>query len=290
MFRHVEMLQNMGIDACVFSPHGIPAWLPSTAPLFEGRNPALDPSHLMVFPETLTGSLGEAARTSTPAAKTLLCQNQYFIFSETIPRYTLSDLGFIKLITVGEVARSFLERTLAPARFDVVPVWVNRGTFCPRDKSMRIAVFPRKLPKQYALIRQIFVLKYPRLANIPWDLIEGKSELEAAEILGRAAVFLSMCDLECAPLTPLEAMACGCIVVGFHGYGGLEYADATNGVWMRPDYLEETADALAQAVIAIEQNDVDTQRLRAGALETAQRFNADVTSAALRRTFGPLLT
>ena len=38
MFRHVEMLRAMGIDACVFSPQGLPIWMSSSAPLFEGKD------------------------------------------------------------------------------------------------------------------------------------------------------------------------------------------------------------------------------------------------------------
>jgi hypothetical protein len=288
MFRHVEMLEAMGFDASVFSPNGCPLWMTSKARLFTGVNPAVDSDNLMVFPEILTGDLGKAARTRTPAAKALLCQNQYFIFSETIPSHTFIDMGFIKLMTVGEVAKGFLERVLAPVRFDVVPVWVDESVFFPREKSLRIAVFPRKLPKHYALIRQIFVLKYPRLSQIPWDLIDAKSESETAEILGRALIFLSMCDRECAPLTPLEAMASGCMVVGFHGYGGLEYATAANGTWLRPDYLEETADALAQAIFGIEQNDQRGQDMLAAGTATAKRFNRTATEAALRSAYGPV--
>jgi hypothetical protein len=289
MFRHVEMLEALGFDACVFAPGGRPEWMTSKASLFARANPAIDADNLMVFPEILTGDLGKAARTPTPAAKALLCQNQYFIFSETIPSHSLASLGFIKLLTVGQTAKRFLERMLPPATFEVVPVWVDDDMFFPREKSLRIAVFPRKLPKHYALIRQIFVLKYPRLSQIPWDLIDSKSESETADILGRAAVFLSMCDRECVPLTPLEAMACGCVVVGFHGYGGLEYATDANGVWLRPDYLEETADALAQAVLGFAQNDQRSRDMRAAAAATAKRFNRAATEAALRSAYGPML-
>lgn|SRR5262249_53807656 len=31
-------------------------------------------------------------------------------------------------------------------------------------------------------------------------------------------------------LTPIEGMAAGCLVAGYHGYGGLEYATAQNGL------------------------------------------------------------
>jgi glycosyltransferase involved in cell wall biosynthesis len=288
MFRHVEMLETMGFDASIFAPNGHPSWMRSGARLFQGKNPALDPANLMVFPETLMGSLGEAARTPTPAAKSLLCQNQYHIFSETIPTHRFDELGFVKLMTVSDQAKRFLERVLPPAIFDVIPVWVDERIFFPRAASMRIAVIPRKLPKHYALIRQVFVLKYPQLSQVPWDLIDAKSESETADIMGNATVFLSLCDRECAPLTPLEAMASGCVVVGFHGYGGLEYATQANGIWLRPDFLEETADALAQAVIGIEQNAPPYQAMRAAGLATAKQFNRERTKAALGRSFGPI--
>jgi glycosyltransferase involved in cell wall biosynthesis len=288
MHRHVEMLQGMGFDASIFSPQGYPRWMNSLAKLFAGTDPAKDPDNLLVFPETLMGPLGEAARTPTPAAKALLCQNQYNAFSETIPRHTFAELGFVKLLTVGELAKGFLERILAPAQFEVVPVWVDHGIFLPRGKSMRIAVMPRKLPKHYALIRQIFVLKYPQYSGVPWDLIDSASEQETAQILGRAAVFLSMCDRECVPLTPLEAMAAECVVVGFHGYGGLEYATDANGLWLRPDYLEETADALAQAVAGIETDAPSSRSMRTAGAATARLFNRARTETALRAAFDPL--
>ena len=288
MFRHVEMLCRLGFDACVYSPDGRPPWLDCEAPLFKGANPAADPANVMVFPEILNGELGLAARTPTPAAKVLLCQNQYYIFNETIPKHSFAQMSFVKLLTVGEVARGFLERVLAPARFEVVPVWIDRRIFHPGTKSTRIAVFPRKLPKHYSLIRSIFTAKYPRFGGVPWDVIAGKSEQESADILGRASVLLSLCDRECVPLTPLEAMASQCAVVGYHGYGGLEYATDRNGIWLRPDYLEETADALAAALAGFERNEPrHLDLLRAGA-ETAQRFDQSATEEALGRVFGAL--
>src|SRR5882672_2072883 len=51
---------------------------------------------------------------------------------------------------------------------------------------------------------------------------------------------------------PLEAMASGCIVVGFHGYGGLEYATPENGFWFPSDHLEEVVDALARVIADLE--------------------------------------
>ena len=56
-----------------------------------------------------------------------------------------------------------------------------------------------------------------------------------AAAMGEAGVFLSLGRLESLGLTPLEAMACGCIVAGFTGIGGQEYASPANGFWAAED-------------------------------------------------------
>jgi hypothetical protein len=286
MYRHVEMLTSMGFEAAVFSPDGYPVWMPSTAKLCSDANLLNDKNCILVYPEILSGDLGKNARRPIPGVKVLLCQNQYHMtFNETLPKHNLGDLGFAKLITVGSVAKRFLERIFTPAEFDVVPVWVDEAVFYPREKSMRIAVIPRKMPRVYNLIRTIFSLKYPRLKNVPWDVIVAKPEADTAETFGRASVFLSLCNRECVPLTPLEAMASGCIVVGFHGYGGLEYATEANGIWLRPDFLEEAADALARAVLGIEQGEKRFQEMRRSGFDTARRYSQAATASALRHTF-----
>jgi hypothetical protein len=284
-FRHVELLRAMGMEACVYSPKGIPAWFEADEALVSTQNPLWDGDNLVVFPEVLTGPIAQAARSATPAGKALLVQNQYFAFSELIPRFTYRQLGFVQLMTVSEIARGFLERVFAPATFKVLPVWVDDSVFVAREKELRIAVVPRKLQWHYELIRQIFAAKFPKLRHIPWDVIVDKPEAEVAATLGRAAVFLSLSYMESVGLVPLEAMASGCVVIGFHGYGGLEYATEANGVWTRPDCVEETADALAQAVMGIERGESRWRDMRSAGEATARRFNRNALSEALRTTF-----
>src|SRR5262245_18779727 len=260
-FRHVELLCGMGIEASVFAPDGRPTWFSSKATLNDKAaltdivDLLSDKTNLVVFPEALRGALAQPARLAAPAAKALLCQNQYYAFNELISRLTFQKLCFVKLMTGSDVAKGFLERVFAPATFEVLPAWVDQTMFFPREKQLRIAVMPSKLPAHYELIRSIFLAKFPRLRHIPWDVIVDKSEAEVAERLGHATILLSLNNMESVGLVPLEAMASGCVVVGFHGYGGLEYATEANGMWTRPDYLEETADALAGVLTGIERGE-----------------------------------
>ena len=46
--------------------------------------------------------------------------------------------------------------------------------------------------------------------------IHGQPERQVAAVLGEALVFLSFGHPEGCPLPPLEAMACGCVVVGYY--------------------------------------------------------------------------
>jgi hypothetical protein len=288
MFGHVAMLRDLGYDACVFSPAGRPVWFSTDEPLFSGPDLLTNPDHLLVFPELLNGKLGEWALAEMQASKILLCQNQYYAFSEALQARPLHELGFVKLLTVGQVARGFLERVFAPAAFDVVPTWIDDTIFRPREKSPSIALFPRKLPQSFEAIRNIFCTKYPALKATPWRPIHDVPEQRAAEILGQSTLFLSLCDRECCPLSPLEAMASGCAVAGFHGYGGLEYATAENGLWLPPDHLEETADALAGFLLADACQAPRMAALRAKGHETARHFSRARTMAELDRIFGAL--
>ncbi len=284
-YRHVEMLTRMGFDAWVSAFEGHNDWFTSGVRVFDGQTA---PDDIVVFPEVLNGGLGELSRMPARCAKVLLCQNQYYMFSETISQHPLAELNFARHLTVGPTARGYLERVFAPNTFDIVPVFVDPRIFRPSEKQTRIAVIPRKMPNEYRIIRSIFLLKYPALRSVPWDVIEQKTESEVATTLGRATVFLSLCRLECAPLTPLEAMACGCVVVGFHGYGGQDYANAQNGIWLRPDFLEETADALAAAVLGIERGDPKFTALRTAGFATARSYAQAGTENALRTIFSQL--
>jgi len=76
-------------------------------------------------------------------------------------------------------------------------------------------------------IRQVLGLLNSResLGGFSVVPIDGKNEAETAAILRESMIFLSFSSQEGCPLPPMEAMACGCITIGYHGRGGAEYFD-----------------------------------------------------------------
>jgi hypothetical protein len=84
-------------------------------------------------------------------------------------------------------------------------------------------------------------------------------------------------------------MAAGCAVVGFHGYGGMEYASNENGIWLRPDHLEEVVDALAGVIGRADRGDKDLIAMWDAGLATAKRYNRERTKQALNDVYGPIV-
>lgn len=89
-------------------------------------------------------------------------------------------------------------------------------------KKMQLAFMPRRL--RVDLVQVINILKYRGVLK-DWELkpIDGMSEDQVAELMRESAFFLSFSINEGFGMPPAEAMACGCIAVGYPGHGGNEY-------------------------------------------------------------------
>jgi len=207
-----------------------------------------------------------------------------------IPPEEYRSIGFARVACQSEIAKGFLERVLHFDNVAVIPCFVDSALFRPREKSMQIAAIPKKLPREAAAIHSVFRLKYPELASVPWAILEDRNEREIADTFGRSTIVLSLPFLESFGLVPLEAMASGAIVIGFHGHGALEYATADNGYWFPSDHIEETADALAHVIGAFRTKDPSILKMVEAGQATAARYSKDAARDALRAFYGPMLS
>jgi glycosyltransferase involved in cell wall biosynthesis len=287
-YRHVEMLEDAGFDALVFQPDGRPDWFFSRARVATALTGALSADDVLVFPENATGWVADMALRPAAARKVLFCQAQYFMFYSTIPAQSYGRVDFAAVACPSEIARGFLSRVFGFPNIAVLPCCVDATLFHPRPKTMQVAYVPHKLPREAQLLRTILALKYPDLAAIPWLPIEGRSEAEAAEIIGRSAIYLSLPLLESFGLVALEAMASRTLVIGFDGYGGKEYATPANGFWFEPEQLEEVADRLAVSVAAIGRGDPEIETMLDAGTATAARYGRDRARTILGEFYGAL--
>jgi len=127
-----------------------------------------------------------------------------------------------RVIAGGQYDQTFIRETM-----DLESVVIASGTdpylFCPHyEKLLRIAYMPRKHSLAPAILGA-FRARYPEYSDVELVSIANKSHSEVAEILARTAIFLCATFPEGLARPPLEAMASGCVVVGFTGRGSGEY-------------------------------------------------------------------
>jgi glycosyltransferase involved in cell wall biosynthesis len=287
-YRHAELLTELGFDACVFQPGGAPSWFETTAKVLTQQFAPLA-DDIVVFPETLNGPLVDMVQNWSSTRKVLFSQAHYYALFSAIPPERYRELGFERVVCQSTIAKGFLERVMGLPDVAVIPCYIDRALFHPRPKTPQIALIPRKLPREAAAIQRIFRFKYPQFAGIGWHLLKDTTERQTAEAFGRSMIVLSLPYLESFGLVPLEAMASGAIVVGFHGYGGQEYATKKNGFWFPPDCLEETADAIAHVVIGWERRDPAIRAIGDEGMATVARYGKEQTKAALKDFYGALV-
>jgi hypothetical protein len=245
IFRHAEILRGDGIDASVINPAGAPTWFISDVPVLPSLPETVTAQDQIVFREGIDGRV--QTELSSSARKHIFVQNQYYVFRKQAAVANQATLGIDSVYCCSATIARFLWNNMA-IDAPIVPCLVDEQRFFPADKLLQIAYMPRKSVQDAEFVRGAFRAKYPRYADVRFVEIENMTEAETAETLRRSAVFLSFSHRESLGLPPLEAMACGCLVVGMHGEGGLEYATTANGLWHGGDDLLGIVDSLAMAL------------------------------------------
>lgn len=132
------------------------------------------------------------------------------------------------VMVVSEDSKQYLEYCYKEKKIHKITLGVDFEKFSfSKNKSKQISFMPRKLTEDsFQVINMLnLVLKDKNWIFTP---IDNLSENEVAQVLKNTAIFLSFNHREGFGLPPLEALSCGCIVVGYTGQGGKEYFDITN--------------------------------------------------------------
>lgn len=144
----------------------------------------------------------------------------------------------------------------------------------------RLLAMPRKNKKDLDEIIN-------KIAKKGWNIVlaDGLSEDKLIEEYQKADVFLATGYPEGFGLPPIEAMACGCAVVGFTGRGANEFMVHEQTALVAEDGDTDTAAALLDRLY----DDLQLREvLRKNGQEVAQRYNKQVTLRQLKTAFNKI--
>ncbi|CAG0936790.1 Alpha-1,6-glucosyltransferase [Thermoflexales bacterium] len=227
IYKMVDTLNRNGFTAWVLhKERGVRCdWFENDTPVGCIWDTKITASDYLVYPEVFGRHIGMSAQ---GVRKVIFNQNCYYTFTgysfrsqPCTPFYTHPDV--VATIVVSEDSHGYLKHLFPGLKIHRIRLSVNSDRFSYQAcKKNQICFMPRKNEQD---VNQVVNILKTRQALHDFDLIaiDGKSEMEVARIMRDSKFFLSFGYPEGFALPPLEAMACGCVVVGYHGMGGQEF-------------------------------------------------------------------
>lgn len=275
--QHVAALHRQGVRAvALVNPQADAAALPEglTVPmeaLAPGRRFRAD--DVVVIPEYYRDAFHHFA--TQPCRRVIHVQGPFLFYRGHDSIDAMNGAGFLAGLACSEFTRSLLQRMGSTLAWHVVTPHVLPIFRPSRPQRLQVAYMPDKRPRDAPVVRELFRARHPALRDVPWLPIVGLSRQDCAAAMAASAVFASLSWLEGLGLPPLEAMASGCLVCGFDGHGGSDYATPDNGLWVAEGDHDGFADAVAASLqLARAGGEAAAARVAAGR-ETAARYHPE---------------
>lgn len=281
LYRHVDILRRHGLDA-VMLHHKLgfrPAWFAHDVPIeYWTEDFRFTPDDILVIPE---GHAGVMRRTvDCGCERVVIALNWANIYKQLEIGTDWRTFGITHVIAGSQYEQHFVRQSMG---LDSTVLASGTDTDLFKEtgpKALQIAYMPRKNPKVFQTIAGIFRSRFPEWAHVPFVSIDEVPHDEVAHLMSASAIFLATSYPEGLARPPLEAMASGCIVVGFAGRGSLEYMH--HGVnCYRADDLDmlTAAEYLDLALRSLA--DSSAAAMKAAARETATRYTLEREEAAV---------
>lgn len=174
-----------------------------------------------------------AARGIQAGARTLVYAQNWAYLMGVLPEGVrwkdLAKNGNMEFMAVSDPVAWFMREVLELKVDKILPPVVRECFFCEpvrRAGRVRVGFMPRK---NSALARQIQELSLEILRKsgepdyLDWVELQNLPQDELAQQLARCDIFMMSSMAEGFGLPPIEAMASGCVPVGFAGLGGWGY-------------------------------------------------------------------
>jgi len=178
---------------------------------------------IIIFPEIY----GPNINLLVPDSKIVIFnQNCYYSFNNfkslTNEKSAYTHPNTLGCIVVSDDSLNYLSYTFPTLKVSRIRLGLSKCFKYSGIKQKQIAFMPRKLAEDSS---QIFHILSNRLDLADWKFIaiDKMDESQVADVLKDSAIFLSFNYREGFGLPPVEAMACGCYVIGYTGNGGKEY-------------------------------------------------------------------
>lgn len=296
LYRSVDILNDAGFQAAIV--HRRPGfrctWFDNRTRVLGRSQVVLSQRDLIVIPEVYGRSIGDLPK---GIRRIIFNQGAYLMLDLLISEPSsaalyLGDPDLAAVLVVSEDSAGVVAYAFPGVHVRCIRNSIDPAIFHPSSasKSRRIAYMPRRRAEEAAQVLRLLTL---RGALNGWEVIaiENRTEIEVADLLRTVQIFLSFSKREGFGLPPLEALACGCLVVGYSGFGGREFFRPPFATAIEDGDVVAFARAVENTIHLIDKAPEEAAAAGAmGARFVLERYSRDAERTDLLGTFNPLLS
>jgi len=227
LYRHVDILNQNGFSASVLHKQkGFRcSWFDNETRISYAKGTILSRSDYLVIDETRGPEIQVMAK---GIKKVIFNQAAYYTFKgysfnkdDLLTPYLSKDI--VATMLVSEDNEGYLNYVFPKMRSYRIFNGIDPSVFNYNGAKKKQITWMLKKNRADAL-QVINILKFRgKLSEYDIVPIDNMSELETAKALKESMIYLNFGFQEGASLSAAEAMACGCVVIGYHGMGAIEY-------------------------------------------------------------------
>jgi hypothetical protein len=272
IYQHCDLLNKNGHIACpVHLGNFVVDWFEHTTPPIS-REQALAiirPNDVLICPEVIP----LAAEEFNCKKKIAFVQNWFLPELATGPDKSYEHFGFTGLLSCSQYITDYMN-TRSRLECHLVTNGINTRLFTPEPGARipgRVLCFNRRNIKDARKARRL--LSADVRVQISCIELENKySQTEIIDFYRHADIFMAIGYPEGFALPPLEAMACGCAVIGFTGGGAGEFMLDNETALVCPD---GDSAALARSLERIVIDTALKERLRRAGATLARTYSLE---------------
>lgn len=199
-------------------------WHGMEAPtLWLSERPQFTPQDILVIPEVMGQVMKQTARFS--GERIVIALSWSPTYWSLPPGETWATYGISRVITKSTLIQSYLRWCMGiEAALIKEFVTPTHYSFRQETKRPKVCYLTRK-ERSATWLQEVLTAKGEPFTSFDWTPLREMNEDEYARHLREATVYITTNMQEGMNTSVLEAMACGCLVVGYNGIGGSMYME-----------------------------------------------------------------
>ena len=225
LYMHVKILVESGYNAHLlhFKRDFKPVWFDIAVPtLYLSEQPNFYPEDTIVIPESQPLIMRELR--NLPVKKVAIALSFIYLFEKMPLSENWSDYGIDWVMANNKSIADFIRWSMHIQHVYIIGSSIDKAMFYfePEVKKLQVAYMAKK-DTLSPVLEKILKAKALRYQGIEFVRIENLPLLEYARVLRESGIFLTTSTSEGYPRPILEAMACGCVCIGFDGVGARDF-------------------------------------------------------------------